>query len=148
MDLDLDDLLEESVVLKNATKKEKEKAKPDKTTSTAWLTGKEREQMLADNHRPKHSAEDWLVVGVTLMFTRQVCFCCGWFHTYTEGVFLKKEHKRLKATQFLRAVNKVDYEKLPRTTEVKDMPTEICPACYRGDGEDWPEVSTPIIRID
>lgn len=140
---DLDALLEESVDLSKkerqmkASRKAGAKGMPQIKPQAAWMTGPEMEQHYKDVAKIKQNSEGWVDLAAVLLIHSQVCTTCYAEHQRFEGVFVKKEHKRLKAVNYLIPKAVLEYAHLPREIEIRLSRTHICPACR--DTQGWGE---------
>jgi len=137
--LDLDSLLEESVdLLKERTKKQSDRKAAKKGAvlpkTAAWMTGPEVELHYQQVAKINASADGWKSVAAVLLIQSQVCTTCHSEHQRVEGVFVKKEHLRLRAVNYLQPKDSFDLKDLPREVEIRPLYTHICPSCYTEQG--------------
>jgi hypothetical protein len=140
--LDLDNLLEESLEFQQkerqmkSSKKAGNKGMPQQQPQAAWMTGKELDQHYVDIKKIKDRAEGWKDIAAVLLIHSQICTTCHSEHQRVEGVFIKKEHLRLRALNYIAPKALLDWASLPREVEVRPQYTHICPTCFPSQGWD------------
>jgi hypothetical protein len=138
---DLDNLLEESIDIQKKQREMKSSQKAGKKgavlpKTAAWMTGPEVAQHYADVEKIKARAEGWKDIAAVLLIHSQICTTCHSEHQRVEGVFIKKEHLRLRALNYIAPKALLDWANLPREVEVRPQYSHICPACYQSQGWD------------
>ena len=136
---DLDSLLGESVDLQKRQREQKQGLKESKKgavlpKTASWMTGPEVEAHYKDVQKIKDRAEGWTNISAVLLIHSQVCSTCHSEHQRVEGVFIKKEHLRLRAVSYLTPKDSFELSRLSREVEIRPQYVSICPACYESQG--------------
>ena len=141
--LDLDNLLTESVTLRNKEKQQKadavakKKQEPKLKRDPQWMSGHELAEHKEQVKKIRNKAEDWLTEGATVMFLNQCCQNCGAEREHFTGIFLRQSHRRFQATRYAQPTALIDYADLPREIEITNQYVPMCIECHAQQG--WPE---------
>ena len=146
-DLDLDDLLGESLDILKKEREQKQAQKASKKGATlpktaGWMTGPEVEAHYADVKKIKDRAEGWKDICAVLLIHSQVCSTCHSEHQRVEGVFIKKEQLRLRCFNYVAPKDNFELSRLPREVEIRPQPVTMCPSCYPQQG--WTDIPVSI----
>jgi hypothetical protein len=152
-EIDLDALLEESVVLSTKTKqlkaqqKASNKGKPIASNGAAanigFMNAAERAEHDADIARFKARAEGWVRTEVVLLAHAQICSHCGAEHHHIEGTFIKKWNEKLRISNLVKPDGAYEYEGLQKRVEIRTQQVSICLACHTEQG--WADAIEDII---
>lgn len=146
--IDLDNLLSESLELsqqerqRKSSKKAGNKGMPQQRDQAGWMTGQELEVHYKQVAKIKETAEGWKTVAAILLIHSQICSTCHAEHQRVEGIFIKREHIRLRAVNYLVPKALLDWNTLPREVEVRPAYVHLCPSCFLQQG--WSDVSVNI----
>jgi len=140
----LDDLLSESMAIRQEKDQEKELRKRQQRNDIS----KEEYDLNAALLRRWELAREWDAVANVLLFSRQRCGYCGSFHNSFEGRYELHTHKRLVKTQRTVAVT-VHTKDLPKTVQYTDSDVEICHTCAdtQSDWELEDDTADEIVRV-
>jgi hypothetical protein len=142
--LDLDSLLSESLEITQkerqmkASKKAGNKGMPQQQDQAGWMTGKELDEHYKQVAKIKENAEGWKTVCAILLIHSQICSTCHSEHQSVEGIFVKREHLKLRAVNYLVPKALLDWNTLPREVEVRPAYVHMCPSCYGSQG--WNDI--------
>jgi hypothetical protein len=147
IDIELDDLLGESL---DILKKEREQKQALKATkkgavlpkTASWMTGPEVEAHYAEVKKIKDRGEGWKSLAAVLLIHSQVCSTCHCEHQRIEGTFIKKEQLRLRAVAYVAPKDNFEISQLPREVEIREQSVVMCPSCYPQQG--WADIPVSI----
>lgn len=150
MNLDLDDLLAESMDLAKQKKQIKQsqkagaKGKPQVEPKTpGWLNKDEMEAHAADVARIKARTEGWKATDAVLLCYAQICTHCGAEHKTIEGIFVRKFNEKLRINSLIKPGGVIEYANLPRQVEIRTSQVSMCADCYPQQG--WADAIINII---
>jgi hypothetical protein len=149
LNMDLDDLLAESMDLVQQRKNAKQavksavKGKPveQPKINTGWMTKDEMEAHAADIKRFKDKGERWKSLGAVLLCYAQLCSHCGSEHKTIEGVFVRKFSEKQRCTALFKPGGAIEYANLSREVEIRTSQVSMCANCYPEQGWDGAEIN-------
>lgn len=142
---DLDDLLNESLALRNEKGAGKAlRAQLDRAKS------REEAQEIEAALRGWEARHEWETLANCALFHRQVC-ACGHEHTHFAGMYYHQKHRRdihaqrwVAAVQNLTGVVELAADaKVPNRTMMETKHTPVCPACASVMGFDLSKTEEP-----
>ena len=147
IDLDLDDLLGESLDILKKEREQKQAQKASKKgavlpKTAGWMTGPEVEEHYKDVQKIKARSEGWQDVAAVLLIHSQVCSTCHSEHQRVEGVFIKKEQLRLRCFNYVAPKDNFELSRLSKEVEIRQQYVTMCADCYPLQG--WMDIPITI----